>query len=171
MRFFGLLPAYSCAACVCTCVPVCARAWVCLCLHTMGVLYHLSPLKCFVFTQHFENGLSWFVYESHAIIMLFPDRYCQFNYSSMYLTSCRRIVFCVCLSLRVLQRRAMLRATCTQKMASSDAHKTVKAAQLWIHSPLPFPCTVYLGLGHCECLLSASHLGFLPHFPGTCLQA
>ena len=33
----------------------------------------------------------------------------------------------------------MLQATCTQKMASSDAHKTVKAAQLWGHCSLPFP--------------------------------
>ena len=33
----------------------------------------------------------------------------------------------------------MLQATCTQKMASSDAHETVKAVQLWGHCSHPFP--------------------------------
>ena len=33
----------------------------------------------------------------------------------------------------------MLQATCTQKMASLDAHKTVKTTQLGGHCSLPFP--------------------------------
>ena len=68
----------------------------------------------------------------------------------------------------------MLQATCTQKMASSDAHKTVKTAQLWGHCVLSRILWLIPGAGSLcvpTVVLTVSHLGFLPDFPHTCLHA